>query len=79
MAELELWGALDVAEELEVHLTTVRRWIREGRILPPPAARTRAGVQFWTSDQMKEAVRNYHNRPTIRGRRYGSRKNEGTQ
>lgn len=72
----QLWCVADIAEELEVGLRTVRRWVHEGRYIPEPHWTTRAGIRLWTPEQVKQIVASYHARPTVRGRRYGSRANE---
>lgn len=48
-----LLTATELAEYLKIHVRTVRRWVREGRL---PAIRMGRGLRF-ASDDVDEAVR----------------------
>ena len=49
MADKQMLTLTDVAERLQVHIDTVRRWVREGE-LPAYQLGTRAGYRVKMSD-----------------------------
>jgi excisionase family DNA binding protein len=49
MADEEMLTLVDVAEHLQVHIDTVRRWVREGE-LPAYQLGARAGYRVKRSD-----------------------------
>jgi excisionase family DNA binding protein len=49
MADEEMLTLVDVAKHLQVHIDTVRRWVREGE-LPAYQLGTRAGYRVKMSD-----------------------------
>lgn len=47
MAEIQLLGAADVCERLDINRATLHEWVRAGKITPALSGRGRTGARFF--------------------------------
>lgn len=57
MNEDDLWTISDIAEFLDLDASTIRGWVREGRIEPYKKLRGHTGAYLFTEDEVKKLNR----------------------
>lgn len=57
MNEDDLWTVSDIAEFLDLDASTIRAWVREGRLEPYKKLRGPSGAYLFTEDEVKKLNR----------------------